>query len=219
MPINNGGMLDQPGLEAIEVDRVEELSNSDRDETVSWIGKQVAMARPIPGTPAERFLIEHRGLRPPWPSSLCWAPRYQSYPGVLPRPCLIATVTNASGEIVALQSTEINPQTGAKSCRTEKPRRSRGPVGEGAVRLGSPDDPAPTLVLGEGVETVLTRCLVGPCDAYACLGMIRFIEPKPHHRRVEILADTDQRASARRLARDYAKRNFATYVVTVPDSL
>ena len=51
------------------------------------------------------------------------------------------------------------------------------------------------------------------------LGQIRFIEPKPHHRRVEILADTDQRASARRLARDYAKRNFATYVVTVPDSL
>lgn len=44
-------------------------------------------------------------------------------------------------------------------------------------------------------------------------------EPKPYHRRIEILADTDQRASARRLARDYAKRNFASYVVTVPDSL
>jgi hypothetical protein len=89
-------------------------------------------------------------------------------------------VTNTSSEIVALQATEINPQTGAKSWRTEKPRRSRGPVGEGAVFLGNPDDPAPTLVLGEGVETVLTRCAVGPC---ACLGAIRFIEPKPHHRR------------------------------------
>ena len=66
---------------------------------------------------------------------------------------------------------------------------------------------------------MLTRCMVGPCDAYASLGPLRFIEPKPHHRRIEILADTDQRASARRLARDYARRNLVTYVVTVPDSL
>jgi phage/plasmid-associated DNA primase len=216
---DDGGKFDQLGSEAtIEPEGVD-ASTSERDETISWVRKQVAAAGPIPGTPVERFLIEHRGLRPPWPDSLRWSGRYQSHPGTTPYPCLIATVTNANGEIVALQSTEINPQTGAKSCRTEKPRRSRGPVGEGAVFLGSPDDPAPTLVLGEGVETVLTRCLVGPCDAYACLGMIRFIEPKRHHRRVEILADTDQRASARRLARDYAKRNFATYVVTVPDSL
>jgi P4 family phage/plasmid primase-like protien len=164
-------------------------------------------------------LIEHRGLRPPWPSSLSWSARYQSYPGVTRRPCLIASVTNTDGEIVALQSTELNLETGAKSSRTDKPRRSRGPVGEGAVFLGSWDDPSQTLVLGEGVETVLTRCMVGPCDAYACLGQIRSIEPKLYHRRIEILADTDQRASARRLARDYAKRNFATYVVTVPDSL
>jgi phage/plasmid-associated DNA primase len=216
---DDGGKFDQLGSEATIEPEGLDASTSERDETISWVRKQVAAAGPIPGTPVERFLIEHRGLRPPWPDSLRWSGRYQSHPGTTPYPCLIATVTNANGEIVALQSTEINPQTGAKSCRTEKPRRSRGPVGEGAVFLGSPDDPAPTLVLGEGVETVLTRCLVGPCDAYACLGMIRFIEPKRHHRRVEILADTDQRASARRLARDYAKRNFATYVVTVPDSL
>jgi phage/plasmid-associated DNA primase len=216
---DDGGKFDQLGSEATIEPEGLDASTSERDETISWVRKQVAAAGPIPGTPVERFLIEHRGLRPPWPDSLRWSGRYQSHPGTTPYPCLIATVTNANGEIVALQSTEINPQTGAKSCRTEKPRRSRGPVGEGAVFLGSPDAPAPTLVLGEGVETVLTRCLVGPCDAYACLGMIRFIEPKRHHRRVEILADTDQRASARRLARDYAKRNFATYVVTVPDSL
>jgi Family of unknown function (DUF5906) len=219
MPVNDGGMFDQPGSEVAEADRVEDVANSERDETISWIRKQVATARPISGTPAERFLIEHRGLRPPWPSSLCWAARYQSHPGVTPRACLIATVTNADGEIVALQSTEINLENGSKSSRTDKPRRSRGPVGEGAVFLGSSDNSAPTLVLGEGVETVLTRCMVGPCDAYACLGPIRFIEPKPHHRRIEILADTDQRASARRLARDYAKRDFATYVVTAPDAL
>src|SRR5215472_6201647 len=219
MPVNDGGSFDPPRSEILEADRVQDPSNSERDETISWIRRQAATARPISGTPAERFLIEHRGLRPPWPSSLCWAARYQSHPGVMPRPCLIAIVTNAKGEIVALQSTEIDLETGAKSCRTDRPRRSKGPVGEGAVFLESADDQSQTLVLGEGVETVLTRCLVAPCDAYACLGPIRFIEPNCHHRRIEILADTDQRASARRLARDYAKCNFATYVVTVPDSL
>jgi hypothetical protein len=220
MPPDDRAMFDEPGSEAtIQADRTGEIVTSERDETISWIREQVAAARPISGTPAERFLIEHRGLRPPWPGSLSWSARYQSYPGVTPRPCLIASVTNTDGEIVALQSTEINLETGAKSSRTDKPRRSRGPIGEGAVFLGSRDDPSQTLVLGEGVETVLTRCMVGPCDAYACLGPIRFIEPKPYHRRIEILADTDQRASARRLARDYAKCNFATYVVTVPDLL
>jgi P4 family phage/plasmid primase-like protien len=216
----DGDMLDQSGSESTaEADRAEETLASERENTISWIREQVARARPISGTPAERYLIEYRGLHPPWPSSLHWAARYQSHPGAMSRSCLIATVTNAEGEIVALQSTEIELETGAKSSRTDKPRRSRGPVGEGAVFLGNQDDPSQTLVLGEGVETVLTRCMVGPCDAYACLGPIRFIEPKHHHRRIEILADTDQRAAARRLARDYAKRNVATYVITVPDSL
>ena len=197
----------------------DQSATSEQDETKSWIREQVARARPISGTPAERHLIEHRGLRPPWPGSLFWSGRFQSSPDVMPRPCLIATATNTDGEIIALQSTEINLETGAKSSRTDNPRRSRGPVSEGAVFLGSTADPSQTLVLGEGVETVLTRCMVGPCDAYASLGPLRFIEPKPHHRRIEILADTDQRASARRLARDYARRNLVTYVVTVPDSL
>ena len=197
----------------------DQSATSEQDETKSWIREQVARARPISGTPAERHLIEHRGLRPPWPGSLFWSRRFQSSPDVMPRPCLIATATNTDGEIIALQSTEINLETGAKSSRTDNPRRSRGPVSEGAVFLGSTADPSQTLVLGEGVETVLTRCMVGPCDAYASLGPLRFIEPKPHHRRIEILADTDQRASARRLARDYARRNLVTYVVTVPDSL
>src|SRR5215471_19882583 len=109
MPPDDRVTFDQSGSEAtIEANRVEEITASERDETISWIRQQVAAARPISGTPAERFLIEHRGLRPPWPSSLSWSGRYQSYPGVTPWPCLIAGVTNAAGELVALQSTEIN---------------------------------------------------------------------------------------------------------------
>jgi hypothetical protein len=192
---------------------------AERAETIDWVRRQVHAARRVAGTPGERYLIEHRGLRPPWPTSLLWSERYQSSPDVPLRPCLIAVVTYPAGEVVAVQSTEIDPRTGMKAQRTDKPRRSRGPVSEGAVFLGSTEEQSPTLILGEGTETVLTRCLIGPCDAYACLGAIRFIEPKPHHRRVEILADTNAREAARRLIREYTKRGLSTYVVTVPDSL
>jgi hypothetical protein len=75
------------------------------------------------------------------------------------------------------------------------------------------------MALGEGLETTLSRRLVGPCDAYACLGSLRFIQPKRHHRRVEILADTNARSTARRLAREYAQLGLPAYVVTVPDTL
>jgi phage/plasmid-associated DNA primase len=48
---------------------------------------------------------------------------------------------------------------------------------------------------------------------------VRFIEPQQRYRRVEILADTNAREPARRLAREYTKRGISTYVVTVPDCL
>jgi hypothetical protein len=103
---------------------------------------------------------------------------------------LLATATNRAGEIIGLQSTELDPLTGTKA---EKPKLSRGLVGEGSVFLGNRLAPAPTLVIGEGLETTLTRSLIAPCDAHACLGAVRFIEPAPHHTRVEILADSDKR--------------------------
>jgi hypothetical protein len=131
---------------------------------------------------------------------------------------LLAAVTNPAGEFVGLHSVELDLRTGAKSQRTSKPKLSRGPIGEGSVFLGNPQEPAATLVIGEGLETTMTRSLMGPCDAHACLGPLRFIEPRPHHTRVEILADTDKRDEARRLARRYAA-SAAAYVVTVPDSL
>ena len=191
---------------------------AEREEVIEWSRQQFAEALPIGGTPGERYLTERRGLRGPWPSALRWKSNYRIKPDAAPRPCLLAAVTNPAGEIVGLHSIEIEPRTGTKSLRTPKPKLSRGPIGEGSVFLGNPQEPAATLVIGEGLETTLTRSLVGPCDAHACLGALRFIEPRPHHTRVEILADTDKRDAARRLARRYAP-SAAAYVVTVPDSL
>ena len=99
-----------------------------------------------------------------------------------------------------------------------KPKLSRGPIGEGSVFLGNLQEPAATLVIGEGLETTLTRSLIGPCDAHACLGALRFIEPAPHHTRVEILADWTSEMPARRLARRYAGLGGRLCRRRVPDS-
>jgi phage/plasmid-associated DNA primase len=219
--VNNQPEYDQPAI-AVETSSDAAASAEaarERAETILWVRGQFANADPLSGTPGERYLVEQRHLRRPWPEALQWNQAYRWRPGETHRPCLLAAVTNAEGDIVAVQSTEIDPATGAKSSRTDKPRMSRGPVHEGAVYLGTAGETPQVLVIGEGVETVLSRRQIGPCDAYACLGAVRFIAPKPHHRRIEILADTNSRADCRRLARDYARLGQAVYVVTVPDAL
>ena len=140
-------------------------SEAETIEIVTWVREQLDAARPIAGTPGERYLIDHCGLRPPFPSSLLWADRYQSSPDVPPRPCLIATITDPIGEIVGVRWTEIDPRTGERTQATDNPPLIWGPRCDGAVFLRNTEDLPPTLVLGEDIETVLTRCLLGPCDA------------------------------------------------------
>jgi len=169
---------------------------TERAKTILWVRGQIAEAASLVGTPGERYLVEHRSLKGPvWPPSVRWAEQYRPWPDASPRRCLLATVTNSAGEIVALHSIEIDPATGGKSLG-DRPKMSRGPVSEGSVFLGLEGEASPTLVIGEGVETTMTRRRIGPCDAHACLGQVRFIEPRQHHRRVEILADTNSRGAA-----------------------
>lgn len=193
---------------------------TERAETVLWIRGQIAKSVPIAGTQGERYLVEHRGLRGPvWPSSLRWAEDYCPWPEAPARECLLAIVANPAGEIVAVHSIEIDRTTAEKSRRNDRPKMSREPVSEGAVFLRIENEAASVTALGEGLETTLSRRLVGPWDAYACLGSLRFIQPKRHHRRVEILTDTNARSTARRLAREYAQLGLPAYVVAVPDTL
>ena len=178
-----------------EEDPAAAAARAERAETLLWLRGQAANAAYVAGTDAERYLVEHRGLAgsPPWPPALRFKRDYQTAPDRSPHPCLLALVTNTAGDLVALHSIELDPLTAAKSTRTDTPKRSRGPVHEGAVLLGDPNETPAVLAIAEGVETGLTRRLVGPVDLYACVGPLRFIPPRPYHRRVEILADVDQR--------------------------
>ena len=163
-------------------------ARAQRAETLIWLRGQAANADYVAGTDAERYLVEDRGLAGPWPPALRFKRDYQTAPDRSPYPCLLALVTNTAGDLVALHSIELDPLTAAKSKRTDTPKRSRGPVQEGAVLLVDPNETPAVLAIAEGVETGLTRRLVGPVDLYACVGPLRFIPPRPYHRRVEILA-------------------------------
>jgi P4 family phage/plasmid primase-like protien len=196
-----------------------EKAATEREETISWVRGQIEAAIAIPGTAGERYLVEHRGLRGPWPAALRWAVRYRSSPAATPRSCLLAIATDSTGAVIGLQAIAIDVRTGDKLPGEDHPKRSRGPISEGTAYLGDAGESPPVLALGEGVETILTRRLVGPCDAHACLGPVRWVEPQRHHKRVEVLADTNARETARKLARRYADLGYAAYVVTVPDSL
>jgi hypothetical protein len=178
-------------------------------------------AADITGSPAEKYLVEHRGLVGiKWPISLRYAPQYQPPdPAQSPRPCLLAAVTNPDGELVGLHTIKLNPLTGAKYGPADLAKLSYGSIGEGVIFLGDSGETPATLVISESVENGLTRRLIGPADIYACAGGVRWIEPKSYHRRVEILADTDKRLKARKLARDYARKGLQAYVIMVPDNL
>src|SRR6516225_7648231 len=70
---------------------------TERAETILWVRGQIAESAPLIGTPGQRYLVEHRGLKGPvWPPSLRWAVGYRPWPDASPRSCLLATVTNPS---------------------------------------------------------------------------------------------------------------------------
>jgi hypothetical protein len=78
----------------------------------------------------------------------------------LPRqiPALIAAITDTSHRIVAVQRTYLAPD-GAGKAAIDEPRRSLGPVLGSGTRLGTP---GPIVMVGEGLETMLTLRLLAP---------------------------------------------------------
>jgi Toprim domain len=187
-----------------------------RQEERLHLRAQFEQAVSVVGTPAADYLAERRRLPPPWPDSLRYAERFRSRPDATARSVLLAAVTDDKGELAALHAIEIDPATRDKA-KVDTPKKSHGPVSAGEVKLGHPD--APVLVIGEGLETVLSRAVVGQADLRACCGKLRLIAPAKHHRRVEILADQDKITGARALAQQYARQDLEAYVVETPVAL
>jgi putative DNA primase/helicase len=126
-------------------------------------------ARPIAGTPAERYL-EGRGLVAA-SSELRYHPRtpHGPYPLTVFRPALIAAVRDRE-DVVAVHRSFLDPRR-SRLASIEEPRCGLGRFGAGAVRLGGV---ARRLGLAEGIETAMSAsALFGP-PCWATLGTERF---------------------------------------------
>ena len=120
-------------------------------------------------------------------------------------PALVAAVTGDDGAVLGVQRTWLDPRQPARA-GVASPRKALGRVYGFAVRFGAtPADGAPLLV-GEGIETVLSVVAAVPeITAAAALsaGSLGAFAPPPGVARLVIARDNDVEGerAAERLAR------------------
>ncbi len=118
-------------------------------------------AVPLAGTLAENYLRQHRGLTPPFPSSLKFVPDQAAT-------ALIAAVHLADHTIGAVQLTYLS-SSGTKAAISPA-RRTIGSLADGAVRVGVG---GARLGIAEGVEDALAASQLSGIACWACLGAAR----------------------------------------------
>ena len=181
--------------------------------------------RAIDGTHVEAYL-RARGI------DRCRFPALRYHPALFHRdgagvrrlPALVAAVTGADGErsgraaITGVHRTWLDPSRPAKA-PVARPRKALGRVHGLAVRFG---DPAPgTLLVGEGIETVLSLVTAMPDTVAAAAlsaGSLGAFAPPPGVRRLVVARDNDPdgERAAERLARRCARAGVAAHVL-VPE--
>ncbi len=174
-----------------------------------------ARCRAIDGTHAEAYL-HARGLARRRFRALRFHPalRYREGASVRPLPALVAAVTGSGGAVTGVQRTWLDPRAPAKA-GVAAPRKALGRIHGRAVRFGTPDD---TLLVGEGIETVLSAVAAVPEIAAAAAlsaGSLGAFAPPPGVARIVIARDNDAEGeqAAMRLARRCARAGVAATVV------
>lgn len=182
---------------------------------------------PLAGTIAESYL-GFRRLGPPYPADLRFHPNleYRCYDTgeITYHPALLAAVRDVSGALKGIQRTWLAP-SGVKA-RLADPRRSLGHLHghsvwlrhDDTLRHGGPEYHSGFLLIGEGVETVLSlrdaipaTALVAALSASHLAG---FILPQ-HVRHLFIARDNDPAGirAARKLATRAADRGIAVTIL------
>jgi DNA primase len=160
-------------------------------------------SQPICGSVAEVYLRNARAVRLDLPPALrCHPGLPTGGPGSPEFPAMVAAVTNLQGEVIAIQRTFL-ARDGRGKAMIEAPKRSLGPLAEGAVQLA----PAGvTLGIAEGVETGLSAMALFRVPVWCALGanLARIALP-PEVRNVAIFAD---RGEAGEAAAEKARLHF-----------
>ncbi len=121
-----------------------------------------AASVPVAGTLAETYLTS-RGITQAVPSAAlrfhpgCWH-REGDQTKPIPRPALIAAVTDGAGALQGVHRTWLAPD-GQGKADVATPRRAMGHILGNAVRFSPCDD---VLALGEGIETMLSVSQAAP---------------------------------------------------------
>ena len=187
--------------------------------------------RAIDGTHAEAYL-HARGLARCRFAALRFHPalRYREGASVRRLPALVAAVTGDAGEhpgpgerpghgaVLGVQRTWLDPRSPAKA-GVASPRKALGRVHGLAVRFGRPA--AGTLLVGEGIETVLSIVTAMPDTVAAAAlsaGSLGAFAPPPGVARLVIARDNDVEGerAVERLVRRCTRTGVAALVV-VPD--
>ena len=119
--------------------------------------------RAIGGTHAEAYL-HARGLTHCSFPALRFHPElfYRDGDGMRRLPALIAAITGNDGVLTGVQRTWLDPRAPAKA-KVAHPRKALGRIHGLAVRFGNiPADSVATLLVGEGIETVLSLITAVP---------------------------------------------------------
>ena len=185
--------------------------------------------RAIAGTHAEAYL-HARGLARCRFPALRFHPelRYREGSSVRRFPALVAAVTGNDGSVLGVQRTWLDPRRPAKA-GIPTTRKALGRIFGHAVRFGAvrfdtvrfgavPDDGPASLVVGEGIETVLSLITAVPeIGAAAALsaGSLGAFAPPPGIARLVIARDNDEDGAlaAERLARRLARAGVAVTIV------
>lgn len=159
--------------------------------------------QPIAGTPAEAYLRLVRRVSIPLPATLRFHAELPFSPRhALGLPAMVAAVTDGDRRVVAIQRTFLRPD-GMGKADLEAPKRSLGPIGLGAVRLGAAGS---TLGIAEGIETGLSAMELYKLPVWAALGSnLARIELPDQVRTVVVFAD---RGEAGEVAAARARETF-----------
>ena len=151
--------------------------------------------RPIDGTHAEAYLVARAIHR-------CRFPALRFHPALPYRPdaggwqrlpALVAAVTADDGNLQGVHRTWLDPRRPAKA-RVSRPRKALGRVHGLAVHFGEPDA-ASALLVGEGIETVLSLVTAAPdtlAAAALSAGSLGAFVPPPGLSRLLIAQDRDE---------------------------
>ena len=174
--------------------------------------------RAIDGTHAENYLKARAIHRCRFPA-LRFHPalRYRDGAGFRRLPALVAAVAGDDGSLQGVQRTWLDPRRPAKA-DVAAPRKALGHIHGNAVRFGG--HAARTLLVGEGIETVLSVMAAVPgvrAAAALSAGSLGAFTPPPGIDRLVVARDNDaegDRAARKLLLR--CRRSSLAVVVVVP---